>query len=346
MEQEGLAPQETQDQVSAEEDAAMEAAFDEATSETAPAGKEVDDGEGSGEETIHEEAPGDAGKGEKADDGKGEKADGVLDAPGAQGPAADALKKLADEGKPTGEPERKADEPAKTQEIERPAAGTTWKRPLTGQDLDYFNTMVQDEDIPEGEIKIQGGTVNLREYMNDFPEVAQATRALSGLMVENTIRRAIHEGVLVTAEGLKAHRESLLQEVNKLLGGVQGKLAESDFWGELSDPTELNAEPIPGARRIARSPEFVEWFGKQPASIQAVGRSGVPSKVRAVFAAFKEFQAQEKAKAHDAGARMKKSEKVALLGSGARAPQQGGSRKITADPDDYEGAFNEAAGLV
>ena len=139
------------------------------------------------------------------------------------------------------EEEKAAKEAAEKAEAEKkPAAAEDEDiKPLTKDQVKVFLDMIPKSELPDG-IEIDGVTYNVKDYMEDFPEVS----IMSGIVTQKILERLVNNGVLITAE-----------EHNKKIADIEDRMYGLHF--DFSVLREM-----PDAMEIVESKEYKEWLEK------------------------------------------------------------------------------------
>jgi len=185
--------------------------------------------------------------------------------------------------------------------------------------------------------------LTLKDFDAEYPGVAKRMDMAAALAFEMATKRVKQFMAKVAPElqyvqqyRAMATRDALLSEID---GEGTGKVA--------------------GAREMADSEQFAQWFGKQSAAIQALGRSAAvadASKLLNLFAAETKYQPGGQRRVAAGSGRTAEGARVALAtakagGGAARAPemvgrvlsQSGGANTFVMDEEDADAEFNRLA---
>jgi hypothetical protein len=183
--------------------------------------------------------------------------------------------------------------------------------------------------------------LTLKDFDAEYPGVAKRMDMVAALAFEMATKQVMAklapELQYVQQQRATATREAILSEID---GEGTGKVA--------------------GAREMADSQQFAQWFGKQPAAIQALGRSAAvadASKLLNLFASETKYQPGGQRVAAAAGSgRTPEAARAALAtakagGGAARTPesvgrvlsQAGGTNTFVMDEEDADAEFNRLA---
>ena len=159
--------------------------------------------------------------------------------------------------------ERKAPETPETPEA--PA-----KVPYTPDDIKVFNQFADMSLLPDEVIDIDGVDVNVKSYLEEFPEA----RVVSGIVAKGIVDRLIENNVLVSAKSLTNLRQELANE-------------------RYRDKVDLSLNT--DSQKIWNDKKFQDWREKAPKEVQALFRSPDPGDAARGFKRFLNSAGLEKA---------------------------------------------------
>jgi hypothetical protein len=182
--------------------------------------------------------------------------------------------------------------------------------------------------------------LTLKDFDAEYPGVAKRMDMVAALAYEMATKQVMAKLApdlqYVQQQRATATRDAILSEID---GEGTGKVA--------------------GAREMADSPQFAQWFGKQPATIQSLGRSAAvadAAKLLNLFAEETKYQPGGQRRAAAGSGRTADGARVALAtakagGGAARAPemvgrvlsQSGGANTFVMDEEDADAEFNRLA---
>jgi hypothetical protein len=172
--------------------------------------------------------------------------------------------------------------------------------------------LLREDDVPEGEVEIDGITFNPRQFRKDFPE--------SAYYAEIAARKAVAAALKDSGQGAP------VDELRQQIGGLV-------FWDAVRDTH-------PDAKAVARSAEFRDWVKAQAPGIQRLAGSDSVEDAVAVLDAYKEAKAAKAAAGVDDRNRKAKARTDGALGSAVRSGARSASAKPAEDQDDFNAGFN------
>jgi hypothetical protein len=144
--------------------------------------------------------------------------------------------------------------------------------------------------LPEGNIDIDGMTIDLKALEEEMPEETAYARAIAGAAMQKAIA-------------------SVQQPLQTLLKQVQ----YTAFWDNVTNGyvgKNGYVEGVPNARRIAMSPEYSQWLKQQPKAIQALDESSNPADSIAVINAFIAKAGRKTGQSSDSSTRARREQKL------------------------------------
>ena len=126
--------------------------------------------------------------------------------------------------------------------------------PYTVDDIRVFKNVVPDAIFPD-EIEVDGNNINLKEFLEDTPEV----KTISAIVAKNIVDTLLKNNYI-------PHYSVMEQKINE----AEDRLLYKMFVDRITDRTH----GVPEAIEIVNSKEFKTWLDKQDAKIQALRRSG------------------------------------------------------------------------
>ena len=144
------------------------------------------------------------------------------------------------------------------------------KVPYTPDDIKVFNQFGDLSLLPEDVVEIDGVDVNVKSYLEEFPEA----RVVSGIVAKGIVDRLIENNVLVSAQSLVTLRQELANE-------------------RYRDKVDLNLNT--DSQKIWNDKKFQDWKEKAPKEVQALFRSPDPSDAARGFKRFLNSAGLEKA---------------------------------------------------
>jgi len=175
----------------------------------------------------------------------------------------------------------------------RASGGTKISEEIVGN----LDNLLGADEFPEGNLKVGDGEIDIRKYASDYPEDFNVAKVVGGVIAARIINSYVAQGALVTSE----QADELNNKVDNIL-----------FWREVEDAH-------PGHKQISNSPEFKAWLEKAPATTQKLAKNlDSPDDAVLVLNSYKEHQAKEKVKEHDAAALARKDKKKKLHGDKTR----------------------------
>lgn len=268
------------------------AGFDEAATETPPDADEKPPekeekeaaAEETGEEVVVEKEPEKKAAEEKAD-AKAAEEKVVEEEPTAKDRAE---KRAADYEEP---PEKEVSEEAAPKDTP-PSKREPSPSQLTKEQIANYLQRVNPDDLPDGELVIGNETVNVREFMDSYPDQASAIAVLSNVIAEKVIEDKLASMDLVDSGAVE---------------NLQNQLDGYAWWSEV---LEVHSD----AKKVNKTKEFNTWLDKQRLGIKAMaGANASPQDAIDVLDFYKEETAKANVKDHDDTARDKKKKKDDLM---------------------------------
>ena len=124
--------------------------------------------------------------------------------------------------------------------------------------------------LMDAKIGVDGKEVALKDFLTEYPEVGQSAVLIGQAMAQQAVQNLIQSGQVVTPDAL--------QKMNTALTNME-------FWQGVQ-------EAHPDGRKIAASPEFRAWLGKQSKMVQAMGSSVDKQDGIVIIDAYKEHLAK------------------------------------------------------
>ena len=124
--------------------------------------------------------------------------------------------------------------------------------------------------LMDAKIGVDGKEVALKDFLTEYPEVGQSAVLIGQAMAQQAVQNLIQSGQVVTPDAL--------QKMNTALTNME-------FWQGVQ-------EAHPDGRKIAASPEFRTWLGKQSKMVQAMGSSVDKQDGIVIIDAYKEHLAK------------------------------------------------------
>lgn len=172
---------------------------------------------------------------------------------------------------------------------------------------------VAAEDTP-ATIPYRGKSVEVGQFLKDFPEVDALTTYKARRMVQEALRPVAAMVPSMRDLAARQHQEAFFDAVSK---------------------------EVPEARAIAGSQEFQAWLAAQPKPLQAIASQDDPES--AVFVLRQYASAKPPAKtAERPAAPSPEFERRRLALAGAMPPKAAVRKAGGPDPDDFDAAFEEA----
>lgn len=267
---------------------------------------------------VGEKAPPEKTEEAEAGDKTQEKTEEAME-PSAKDRAEQRLKELG----LSDEQEKQPDPPpAKVEEKKPEPPIQTGKKALTKELVADYLSLMQDVELPDGDIIIGNDTVNLKQFSQDLPEYANAMKVLGAIMAERMAERMLSGKRLVSED---RYRESMAQ--------TQSQIATLAFWNDV-------LQEHPDAKKLVASKDFQDWSAKQSRGIQTLANSPYADDGILVLNLYKEEQARAKAKEFDEQAKTKKKRTDDLHSETMRGKQTM-TKKADSDDADEEKLFNE-----
>lgn len=154
------------------------------------------------------------------------------------------------------------------EEADKKKAQEAATRPLNKTDMTNLMGIVDKDEIPNEEFKINGVSINPREFIDDNPEAL----VVGGLMAVKTINRMTQTGALVTGKILQKQLE---EQQNTIWGNTYAAMVT--MWH--SDADEL-----------VQSDGYSKWLDNQKDEVKALVKSGNPLDLINVINRYKENQ--------------------------------------------------------
>lgn len=162
---------------------------------------------------------------------------------------------------------------------------------LTKEQVASYLKSVNPDDLPD-ELVIGNETVNVAEFVKEFPDQSNAVVVLSNMIAEKVIKDKLDSLNLVDSAAIK---------------DLQGQLNLYAWWDEV---TMVHSD----GKKVAASKEFNTWLDKQRLGIQTMGGpNGSPQDAIDVLDFYKEETAKANVGEHDDAARKKKKGKDDLM---------------------------------
>ncbi len=193
---------------------------------------------------------------------------------------------------------------------------------LTKEQIKDLLSIVPDDELP-GEIVIGNETVDLKALKEAYPDDFNSIKVLSGIIAKKIVRGALENGEFVKAS-----------DVEKQMRGVNNALATYAFWDEVR-------EVHPDAKKIAKTPDFIEWVGRQSKHIQGLYSSADPEDAISLLDFYKEDMAKKTAEEHDKRKREEKKKKDGLHSDGVRTKPSAQRSSGENDKNDIQAGFEE-----
>lgn len=239
--------------------------------------------------------------------------------------------------------------PAPEKALEPPAPGVTAPFQVTAEDVQFFMSHYGNAPLPEGDIPVPGGTVNIKQFVDEFPQEANAIRILGGRQAEHIIQGAVDSGYLVTKDAVEkivALAVGRFGPVESSVQTLQAQLAAESTFRELEYPSD-GSPAHTDVRQVVRAPEWKEFIAGLSPALKVVANSPDIKDTRIVLDLFKETRGAAAAAGHDAKAAEKKKSADALLTKSVRTSTGSAARTSglsgAVDENDFEGAFNATA---
>lgn len=236
-------------------------------------------------------------------------------------------------GKSLLEAEQKAEEDRQKKEREEQDQRQQQEQPqnqLVGERFDHQHFEALRSHIPKNlfpnePVKLSDGTeLDFKSLVTDYPELPYYVSA----MANNLIRQMAASGFLVSGESSQ-----------KQLTNINETIDKRNFVRTVTHPEY----GVPKAHEISESQEFKEWYPKQPAEIQALGKSENPWDHIRMFRRFLKQSVIDKADQANNETDANRQEKKKKVNSALKAPDKSQKRRQPApkkdDPDDERAAF-------
>lgn len=163
---------------------------------------------------------------------------------------------------------------------------------LTKEQVANYLQRINPDDLPDGELVIGNETVNVREFMESYPDQASAIAVLSNVIAEKVIEDKLASMDLVDSDTVK---------------DLQDQLDGYAWWGEV---LEVHSD----AKKVNKSKEFNTWLDKQRLGIKAMaGANASPQDAIDVLDFYKEETAKANVAEHDDDLKKKKKKKDDLM---------------------------------
>jgi len=238
------------------------------------------------------------------------------------------IKELEAEQKPDGEQtpgdEPEPDKKTPAEDQQPPADQRRAPGRLTKEQVSQHLAVINDDELPEGEILIGDETVNFKELKEDDPETYNAIKVMASIAGAKYLNAAVRSGQLVTADSMKALQQTVVN--------LQGQIEFSNEMAIRGHGDYLG---------VIRGKDYQDWVAKQSEGVHALARSTNPDDAAKVLAYFKESVAGKKASDFDKTLKDKKTRRNNLLKGSSQSKPAGPGKALNKGED--EAAFEEHA---
>lgn len=209
------------------------------------------------------------------------------------------------------------EEKEKREAEEKAAAGP---EPVTEEHIKVLGSILPEDQLPDA-IEVDGVSIDLKDYVNEYPEA----KVLMGLTLQRGIENLVKTGTLVTGEQHRQEMEALSQRFSDDLYDLQVNIAHPDA-GEIVD-----------------SDEFKKWSNEQSAATKALFGSPTPSDFIIGLTKYKDSLGTKQAEEADIEAKKKKDAHDKLYSDTAGKSATKPKATTSGDSEQsYGDAFNEA----